>query len=133
MELTFGTPAILFSTVSLLLLAFTNRFLALANLIRGMHEKYKEEKDSNVVVQIKSLLVRIQLIRNMQIISILSLLFSAISLLLIFVNTQIGAKWCFGIALVLQIIALIMSVIEISISNKALKLEVSDMKDELDL
>lgn len=133
MELTFGTPAILFSTVSLLLLAFTNRFLALANLIRGIHERYQTDKDPNIVTQIKSLLFRLQLIRNMQIISILSLLSSAISLLLIFINAQLGAKWAFGIALVLQIIALSVSVFEITISNKAIKLELIDMKDELGL
>lgn len=133
MELTFGTPAILFSTVSLLLLAFTNRFLALANLIRGIHERYQTDKDPNIVTQIKSLLFRLQLIRNMQIISILSLLSSAISLLLIFINAQLGAKWAFGIALILQIIALSVSVFEITISNKAIKLELIDMKDELGL
>ena len=41
MEITFNTPALLFPAISLLLLAYTNRFLALANLVRRLHDEYK--------------------------------------------------------------------------------------------
>ena len=45
MEITFNTPALLFPAISLLLLAYTNRYLALANLIRKLHDEYmKGEK-----------------------------------------------------------------------------------------
>ncbi len=131
MEIT--TPAILFSTVSRLLLAFTNRYLAMANLIRGLHKKYQEEgsQDSRLIPQIKLLLLRLRLIRNMQIISVLSLLFSAISILFLFIQYQETAKWLFGSAIVLQIIALLLSVFEITLSNQAIKIELSDMDDVL--
>lgn len=129
----FTTPAILFSTVSLLLLAFTNRFLAMANLIRGLHLKFKEEgtKDPRLVPQIKLFLFRLQLIRNMQIISILSLLSSSISLLFLYLKYNEIAEALFGIAIVFQIFALLLSVYEITLSNQAIKIELSDMEEHL--
>lgn len=128
-----STPAILFSTISLLLLAFTNRYLAMANLVRGLHKKFKEEgvKDPRLVPQIKLLLKRLRLIRNMQIISVLSLLFSAVSMLFLFMDqVQIGI-WVFGVAISLLILSLIISVIEITMSNEAIKIELSDMDEYL--
>ena len=131
MEIT--TPAILFSTVSLLLLAFTNRYLAMANLIRGLHKKFQEDgtRDDRLVPQIKLLLLRLRLIRNMQIISVLSLLFSAISMFLLFFGYLDAGKWLFVSAMCFQIIALLMSVYEITLSNQAIKIELSDMGDLL--
>jgi hypothetical protein len=130
MELTIGTPALLFSTVSLLMIAFTNRFLALASLIRDLHLKYKtEEEKENIVAQIIGLQRRIRIVRNIQIIAISSLLLSAVCMLLIFVGRELAAKWMFGGALMLQIAALTLSVREITLSMNALKLELSDMAE----
>jgi hypothetical protein len=128
-----STPAILFSTISLLLLAFTNRYLAMANLVRGLHKKFKEEglKDPRLVPQIKLLLKRLRLIRNMQIISVLSLLFSAISMMLLFLNEMQIGIWVFGSAIALLILSLVISVIEITMSNEAIKIELSDMEEYL--
>jgi len=131
MELTLSTPALLFSTVSLLMIAFTNRFLAIASLIRDLHEKFRTNPDSVYVEQIRSLHTRLRLIRNIQIISILSLLLSAISMFLIFQENEPAARWTFGFALGMQILALALSAIEISISINALKIELSDMEEEL--
>lgn len=131
MEIT--TPAILFSTVSLLLLAFTNRYLAMANLIRGLHKKFQEDgtRDNRLIPQIKLLLLRLRLIRNMQIISVLSLLFSAVSMFLLFFHFFEAGKGLFVLAMCFQIIALLMSVYEITLSNQAIKIELSDMDDLL--
>lgn len=128
-----STPAILFSTISLLLLAFTNRYLAMANLIRGLHKKFKEEgtKDPRLVPQIKLLLRRLKLIRNMQIISILSLLFSAVSMLFLFLKEEEIGIMIFGAAIGLLILSLIISVVEITMSNEAIKIELSDMDEYL--
>lgn len=128
-----STPAILFSTISLLLLAFTNRYLAMANLIRGLHKKFKEEgtKDPRLVPQIKLILKRLRYIRNMQILSVLSLLFSAVSMLFLFLDEQQVGIWIFGGAISLLIISLIISVIEITLSNNAIKIELSDMEEFL--
>lgn len=131
MELTVSTPALLFSTVSLLMIAFTNRFLAISSLIRDLHEKFKENPESVYVDQIRNLHKRLLLIRNIQVISVLSLLLSAICMLIIFQGSQETARWLFGAALVLQILALAVSAVEISISINALKIELSDMEKEL--
>jgi len=131
MELTVSTPALLFSTVSLLMIAFTNRFLAIASLIRDLHEKFRSNADTVYVAQIQNLHRRLLLIRNIQIISVLSLLLSAVCMLVIFQGSQETARWLFAAALILQIIALGISVIEISISINALKIELSDIEHEL--
>ncbi len=130
MELTISTPALLFSTVSLLMIAFTNRFLALASLIRDLHVKYKtEEEKENIIAQIVGLKRRIRIVRNIQIIAISSLLLSAVCMLLIFLEKELAAKWFFGGALMLQIIALTLSVREITLSMNALELELSDISE----
>ena len=67
MELTLTTPALLFPAISLLLLAYTNRFLTLANLIRELHRSYKSNPEEIIFAQILNLRYRVKLIRNMQI------------------------------------------------------------------
>lgn len=131
MELTISTPALLFSTVSLLMIAFTNRFLAIASLIRDLHEKFRTKPDTVYVAQIQNLHRRLLIIRNIQISSVVSLLLSAICMLVIFQGNQLEARWLFVAALVMQILALTLSVFEISISINALRIELSDMEKEL--
>jgi cell division protein FtsL len=127
-EITIATPALLFSTVSLLMIAFTNRFLAIANLIRGLHDKFKENPTDKInIQQIKNLQKRLKIIRNIQLISISSLLASAVSMFLLLWQQQEFSKFLFGFALILQIVALMMSVFEITLSMNALKIELSDM------
>lgn len=131
MELTISTPALLFSTVSLLMIAFTNRFLAISSLIRDLHEKFRTNPETVYVDQIRNLHRRLRLIRNIQVLAVLSLLVSAVSMALIFWNNPLIASYLFGLALVLQISALVVSVVEISISINALQIELSDMEQEL--
>lgn len=131
MELTLSTPALLFSTVSLLMIAFTNRFLAIANLIRDLHKQFQKNPDGIVVAQIKNLHMRLRLIRTIQGLAVMSLLLSAICMLLLLQGNILTARALFYGALVLQITALGLSVIEISISIKALQLELNDMEEAL--
>ena len=132
MELTISTPALLFSTVSLMMIAFTNRYLAIASLIRDLHEKFQANKSTIYVDQIKSLHRRLYFIRNIQIIIVSSLLLSSVCILLIMQGLQLAARTLFYGALVMQIVALGLSVWEISMSISALKIELSDMEDQLD-
>jgi hypothetical protein len=131
MELTLSTPALLFSTVSLLMIAFTNRFLAIANLIRDLHKQFQQSPDKVFVDQIKNLHTRLRLIRTIQAMAVLSLLLSAVCMLLLFENQLELARALFIGALILQITALVLSVVEISISIKALEIELNDMEDQL--
>lgn len=132
MELGIGTPALLFSTVSLLMIAFTNRFMSMASLIRGLHEKFQLNPDDSILKQIQNLRLRMKLIQYMQIIAIFSLILSVVCMFLLFMDEQLIARWFFGIGLVGMCIALCMSAWEITISTKALEVELSDMEDLLE-
>jgi hypothetical protein len=122
-DLTLTTPALLFSAISLLLLAYTNRFLALAALVRSLHGKYKENPDERLFGQITNLRLRLSLIRHMQIHGITSLLLCVICMFVI-------AIYIFGIALLLMISSLGISIWEIQISVRALNLQLSDIEDK---
>jgi hypothetical protein len=132
MELGIGTPALLFSTVSLLMIAFTNRFMSMASLIRGLHEKFQLNPDDSILKQIQNLRLRMKLIQYMQIIAIFSLILSVVCMFLLFMDEQLIARWFFGIGLLGMCIALCMSAWEITISTKALEVELSDMEDLLE-
>lgn len=127
-QLTLTTPALLFSAISLLLLAYTNRFLALATLVRSLYAKYKENRDQLIFGQIKNLKRRLNLIRNMQICGITSLLLCVVCMFLIYIEWTGIAEIIFGIALLLLILSLALSVREIQISVKALNIQLQDLE-----
>lgn len=130
-ELAISTPALLFSIISLLMIAFTNRFMSMASLIRDLHEKFQKNPDKKILIQIKNLRRRISMIRNMQIIAISSLLISILCMFFIFLGLDVFAKWLFVAGLVGLSISLIISAFEITISTEALDAEISDMEDEI--
>ncbi len=130
MRITLATPALLFSAISLLLLAFTNRFLALASLVRSLHAQYKEKPNELLYGQIRNLRRRLLLIRNMQIYGISSLLLCVMSMFLIYIQTTRVAEIVFGIALIMMIISLFLSIKEILISVHALNLHLSDIEEK---
>jgi hypothetical protein len=130
MKITLATPALLFSAISLLLLAFTNRFLALANLVRSLHALYKEKPDELLYGQIRNLRRRLLLIRNMQVYGISSLLLCVLSMFLIYIGVQRIGELVFGVALILMIVSLSLSIKEILISVHALNLHLSDIEDK---
>ncbi|HEX7048028.1 MAG TPA: DUF2721 domain-containing protein [Gammaproteobacteria bacterium] len=128
MELTLTTPALLFPTISLLLLAYTNRFLAIANVIRGLHARYESQPSEILLGQIESLRQRVGLIRNMQALGISSLFLCVLSMMVIYVGWQQGAKIIFGISLLLLLVSLGVSFREIQLSVNALNLHLKDLK-----
>lgn len=130
MSLDLATPALLFPAISLLLLAYTNRFLTIATLIRSLHEKYKKEYDPLLVAQIRNLRLRTRLIRDMQVLGVISLFLSALCMLLLFQGYMSAAKYTFGAGLLFLLASLAISVWEIQISIKALNVQLSDMGGE---
>ncbi len=128
MEFTLTTPALIFSTISLLLLAYTNRFSVLAKLIRDLHDRSKDEKEKQHIIdpQLSSLRKRVKLIRNMQLLAILSLIFCVLSMFLLFIGNNLAGEIVFAIGLVLLMISLILSAIEINISVNALNIQLSE-------
>ncbi len=130
-ELTLTTPALLFSAISLIMLAYTNRFLAYAAVIRNLHAVYLDKKDKSLIYQIKNLKQRINLTVWMQIFGISSLLLCVLTMFLVYIHQQMIAVWVFGIALILLIISLILLIKEIKISSQALMLHISDIESHL--
>jgi hypothetical protein len=130
--LTLTTPALLFSAISLIMLAYTNRFLAYAAVIRNLHDKYLNQKDDNLLEQIKNLKLRLNLTRYMQIFGITSLLLCVLTMFLIYIQFSIMAVWVFGIALLLLILSLALLIREIQISIRALSLHLSDIEEHLE-
>lgn len=128
MEISLTTPALLFPAISLLLLAYTNRFLALANLIRSLHAKYMAENDIKIKAQISNLKKRVVLIRNMQLLGISSLFFCVVSMFTIYQEYQMAGSIIFGFSLVLLMISLLLSIVEIQISVKALNIQMGDIE-----
>ena len=129
-ELTLATPALLFSAISLIMLAYTNRFLAYATIIRNLSEKYLEKQESSLIRQINNLKLRLQLTRWMQIFGITSLLFCVLTMFLIYIDKHIIAIWIFGTALLLLIMSLAFLIWEIQISTNALKHHLGDIENQ---
>jgi hypothetical protein len=133
MELNITTPALIFPTVSLILLAYTNRFLAVAALIRKLSADYKTHEDKRLADQIRNLAVRIRLIRDMQMLSIASVFLSVLCMFFLFNGYQLVAKYMFGASLLTLLISLGMSLREIQISTRALSIQLKDIGDDLKL
>jgi hypothetical protein len=129
MEINLTTPALLFPTVSLLMLAYTNRFLTIATIIRNLHDRYKSDQNENLLGQIANLRFRVYLIRNMQIFGVLSLLFCVASMFALFAGWVTGGQWSFAIALILMIVSLGISLRELLISAGALDLLLTDLEE----
>ena len=128
MDINITTPALLFPAISLLLLAFTNRFLALASLVRQLHQNYKSDPDEIVLGQIANIRYRINLIRDMQAFGVSSLLLCVLCMLALFAGWILIGKLIFAISLVLMAIALAYSIREIQVSVGALDLQMIDLE-----
>lgn len=130
MDLTLATPSLLFPAISLLLLAYTNRFLALAALIRDLQSRYRETHESKLRVQLENLRLRVRLIQYMQAAGAASLLLCVASMFMLFAGLPTPAKYVFGVSLVLMMFSLALSVWEIQISVKALNIQLSDLEEQ---
>ena len=124
------TPSLLFSAISLILLAYTNRFLSYASVVRALKEKHQQTHDPEDIAQIANLRKRLYLTRSMQILGILSLLLCVIAMFFIYVSWQIFAAWIFGIALLLLAASLCVCIWEINISVKALEIHLEDISSK---
>jgi hypothetical protein len=127
-EITLITPTFLFSAISLLMLAYTNRFLSYAQLVRNLKDRYLENPDAITAAQITNLRKRLKLTRNMQWLGVGSLLLCVVTMFAIYIGFQAIAPWLFGLALIFLITSLGISVREIQISIRALDIYLSDIE-----
>jgi hypothetical protein len=131
-EIDINTPALLFPAITLLMLAYTNRFLSLATLVRKLHDEYhRGEKERNILSQIKNIRTRINLIRDLQALGVLSFLCCVLCMYAIYRNWIEMAHWIFAASLLFLLLSIILSLLEINKSTKAIELVLSDI-EELD-
>lgn len=129
MDISINTPALLFPAISLVMLAYTNRFLALSNRVRSLHDKYQNHEQKLIIHgQIKNLRYRLKLIKNMQALGVITFLGSILSMFLVYLDKADAASIVFVISLLSFSFSLLLSFIEIQLSTKALELELSDME-----
>lgn len=130
MEISFTTPALLFPAISLLLLAYTNRFLALANVVRKLHDEYKRGEENKILLQqIHSLRRRIRLVRCMQGLGVLSFVLCVTTMYSIYMGWTGAVRYEFALSLLSLLASLIISLLEITQSTRALELELSDIEE----
>lgn len=127
-DLPLSTPSLLFPAISLLMLAYTNRFLGLATVVRGLHANWRATQEPLLLDQIRNLRRRIQIIKNMQTLGVLSLMFCVVSMTLLFFDRQTGGQVTFGLSLLLMLGSLTLSLVEIQMSGTALDLQLKDVK-----
>ncbi|WP_426349201.1 DUF2721 domain-containing protein [Alloiococcus sp. CFN-8] len=134
MKLELTTPAVLFTSISLLISAYTSRFLTLAQLVRQLDNQYRNEPHEVLLKQIKNIQLRINIIRYTQIMGGLSFFLCALSTFLIFRGENTMGEFAFGASLVALMISLLLLIIEVQISVKALNVQLEKYKiDESDL
>lgn len=128
MEPNLTTPALLFPAISLLLLAYTNRFLSLAALARELYRRYREERDPRLKQQITNLRYRLVLIRNMQLCGVASFFGCVLCMFLLFAGQAIAGQWVFGGSLLLLLLSLAISLRELQVSIDALMVQIEDVE-----
>lgn len=128
MQIELSTPALLFPTISLLMLAYTNRFLGLASVIRALHKTQLISPTPNLLLEIESLRKRIRLIRDMQSFGVLALLLCTGCMFLLFRGYFRVGEVMFGSSILCMLISLALSFYEIRLSIQALDLHLLDLK-----
>ena len=128
MEIDVSTPALLFPAISLLLLAYTNRFMGVTQLIRQLRRDLNEENYTHINRQETNLKLRVKLIIGMQAVGVISLIFCTLSMLSHFFEAGAFGYITFGLSLILMITSLLLSLMEIAISGKALNVELEGLK-----
>ena len=128
MELSLSKPALLFPAISLTMLAYNARYLAIAALIRQLHQKFQETASESVKLQVNKLTKRLTLIKNMQATAIFSFLLAVITMALIYLEFSTLANLVFGVSLLALMISLILSLIEVQLSTKAPAIQLKDME-----
>ncbi len=129
-DISINTPALLFPAITLLMLAYTNRFLAIATRIRSLHKSYNNNELKQITFrQIKNLRARINLIKYMQGFGALSFFCCVLCMYFIYRTWIQAANFIFAISLITLLSSIVLSIIEIQQSTKALELELSDMED----
>lgn len=123
MNLSITDPAFLFPGISLLFLAYTNRYLALAGIVRSLNNNIETQDIENRIKQIDSLHVRILLIKYMQAFGVVAFLFCIFSMFALISQQQNVGEILFMSSLGSMTISLLLSLTEVLKSGQSLRIE----------
>lgn len=127
MEMSITTPSLLFPAISLLLLAYTNRFVVLTNVIRQLSGVEDEGRKDMVRRQINNLRKRLQIIRAMQTFGVLAFVLCTMAMFALFLHWMVAGKILFGLSLILLVVSLLFSLYEVQISTTAINIEIEKL------
>lgn len=128
MELSLSIPALLFPAISLTMLAYNARYLAIAALIRSLHSEYIQSSSGPVKKQIKQLRKRLDIIKNMQAMAIASFILAVVTMFFIYIELPVWANSSFVISLIALMVSLSLSFLEVQLSTRALSIQLKDME-----
>ncbi len=131
MDFTINTPALLFPAMSLLLLAYTNRFNVIASRIRSLRDLWETEHNEKILFQLHNLRRRVKLIRLMQMLGVFCMFGCVLTMFLLFNNEYLAGQYAFGLSLLLMLASLYLSIREIHLSVVSLDIVLSDLEQEL--
>lgn len=129
-EFSLATPALVFSSVSLLMLAYTNRFVVIADLIRDLHKTHQNQPNESILKQINNLEYRMDIIKKMQMFGAASFITSIISMIALAFGLSSSSFSLFIISLITLVISLLYLLRELSVSIDALKIQLDDIHSE---
>ena len=127
MEITVTTPSLLFPAISLLLLAYTNRFVVLTKVIRELSNQEDAKTQALIRRQIENLRLRVSIIRRMQSFGVLSFVICTLSMFAIFLKWNLAGQFLFGASLLFLVTSLLFSLYEVHISTKAINYELEKL------
>lgn len=130
MNITITTPALLFPAISVLFLAYSNRYLAIAKRIRELHDLFLRTKNNYAMKQVDSLRKRVRLIIIMQLFAVTGIICSILTMGLIFFRHNLLAEYAFLVSMILIIFSLLISMWELLISTQALNIELQNMEEK---
>lgn len=128
-DLSFGTAGLLFPAISLLMLAYTNRFLGLTSAARSLAARYRQTPDASLARQVKSLRERLGLVRHTQALGVLSLFLCTVCIGCLLIDSQLSARFAFTGALLLMLASLAISLREIHLSVRAIQIELDSLSE----
>jgi hypothetical protein len=127
--ITISTPALVFPALSVLILAYTNRFIAISKRVRALHAEHIQNPDENILQQILSLKKRLLYIRNTQTLAITGFLLNVLSIFLILIGHAKIATYIFAFGLVCIMASLVVCLMEIYMSVHALNIALIDCEE----
>lgn len=129
MDIAINTPALLFPAITILFLAYSNRFLTIATRIREKHADFNKTHSPVAAKQIMSFRLRLRYIVAMEMFAVLGIISCTIAMGFIFYGLQNYGNIAFAISMLFIVLSLLASIIELFFSMKALNIELEDMEE----